>query len=51
MSGIQVCHLIIHTSTIVKETPTSVMSCYPLRMKIQITENQEMPDSENFSTE
>jgi len=37
--------------TIVKEFPIRVMSCYPLRMKMQITENQEIPDSEDISTE
>jgi len=37
--------------TIVKEFPTLVMSCYPLRMKMQITEDHEIPDSENLSTE
>lgn len=42
---------IIHPRIIVCEPCTLVMSCYPLRMKIHLTEKEEMPESETSSEE
>jgi hypothetical protein len=42
----------IHTWTFVKELPRKIMSCYPQRLKIHLTEKEhENLDSENVSLE
>ncbi len=42
---------IIHPRIIVYEPFTLVMSCYPLRMKIHLTEKEETPEPETLSEE